>query len=71
MSKFIEIKCINSKNRRLINTKYIEEIVEIGKNSCRIYMAFSVPNATDQDYFEVDMSYDEVIKEIKWGTVRE
>lgn len=69
--KFIEIKCIGCEKRRLINTKYIEEIVEINENSCRIYMAFSVSNATEQDYFEVNMSYDEVVKEIKWGTVRE
>ncbi len=71
MSKFIEIKAFGCENRRLINIKHIEEVVEIDENSCRIYMAFSVPNAEEQDYFEVDMSYDEVVKEIKWGTVRE
>ncbi len=67
MSGFIEIKAFNCENRRFINIKHIEEVVEVDKNECRIYMAFSVPDATEQDYFEVDMPYDEVVAMIKKG----
>lgn len=65
MSKFIEIKAFGSENRRFVNTKHIEEVVEVDENMCRIYMAFSVPDADEQDYFEVDMPYDEVVAMIK------
>lgn len=51
--------------RRLLNVRHIEEVCEIGEHHCDIYMAFNCPNATDQDYFQVRQSYDEIVALIK------
>ena len=67
MSGFIEICPIFNRSRRFINIKHIEEVVEIDENSCRIFMAFNVPDATEQDYFDVDKPYDEIVSMIKKG----
>lgn len=67
MSGFIEIRPIFNNSRRFINIKHIEEVVEIDENSCRIFMAFNVPDATEQDYFDADKPYDEIVSMIKKG----
>ena len=64
MREFIEIVC-RDKHRRLLNVKHIEEVYEISENSCIIYMAFNVPYATEQDYFEVQKPYDEIVSLIE------
>lgn len=66
MSSFIEIKTAGAQ-RRLINTRYIEEVVDMGSAGCRVFMAFSVPNAIDQDYFDVCQSYEEIVSLIMDG----
>ena len=64
MSGFIEIICSNDK-RRLLNIRHIEEVVETEtKGKCLINMAFTCPNAIEQDYFEVKESYDAIIQKI-------
>lgn len=67
MSGFIEILPTSNKNRRFINIKHIEEVVEVDEKHCRIFMAFNVPDAMEQDYFEVDKPYDEIVSMIKKG----
>ena len=67
MSEFIDIHSKYDKNRRFINIKYIEEVVEVDENTCRIFMAFNVPDAIEQDYFDVDNPYDEIVSMIKKG----
>ena len=64
MNGFIEIHCTNGV-RRLINTRYIEEIVEENAEMCSIYMAFNVPDAYEQDHFHVIDDYKELIDKIK------
>ena len=66
MKGFIEIKT-KDKYRRLINIRHIEEVCEKEGGGCSIYMAFNSPMAYEQDYFDVDMSFDEVIDLIKKG----
>lgn len=64
MSGFIEIICADEK-KRLLNIMHIEEVVETEtKGKCLIYMAFTCPDAMEQDYFEVNESYDAVIQKI-------
>ncbi len=70
MSGFIEIIPKWDKKRRFINIRHIEEVVEVDENTCRVFMAFNVPDATEQDYFEVDKPYDEIISMIKKGGVQ-
>lgn len=48
-------------NRRCVNSRYIEEVVEVDENRCFIYMAFNSPNAYEQDYIEVNMPYNEML----------
>lgn len=66
MSNFIEIKC-RDERRRLINVDYIEEVVEREGEGCYIYMAFNCPDCHEQDYFEVDKSYEEIIDMLEYG----
>ena len=65
MSGFI---CIVDKNgkRHCLNARYIEEIAEVDEKSCCIYMAFVCPHANEQDYIEVEISYDSVVDLIEW-----
>lgn len=67
MCGFIEIKAFDADNRRFVNIRHIEEVVEVDKNMCRIYMAFNVPDAVEQDYFEVNQTYDEIVSMIRKG----
>lgn len=64
MSGFIEI--VDKNNcKRLLNIKYIEEVTEkTTKDGCYIYMAFNTPNSTDQDYFDVEESYESLCEKI-------
>lgn len=64
MKGFIEIVGKDGK-KRLLNVRYIEEVCEIGEHHCDIYLAFNCPNATDQDYYQVRQSYDEIVALIK------
>lgn len=69
MSGFIEIIDKN-KNRRLLNVKHIEEIAETTtKDGCYIYLAFNTPNSTDQDYFEVSESYEDIKNKISEAVI--
>ena len=63
MDQFIGVHCNGEK--RLINLRWVEEIRE-DKNYCvTIYFAFTNPNCIEQDYLNVDESYDE-IKRLIW-----
>lgn len=58
MNKFIEVH-VNGKPH-LINARWIEEIFDNA-----IYLAFSEPNAIEQDYIETDETYEQ-LKELIW-----
>lgn len=69
LSGFIEIVG-KDKNRRLLNIRHIEEVTETSdKDICMIYLAFTTPNAIEQDYFEVAESYDTIIGKISDATI--
>ena len=57
MKQFIEIKYKDGK-RTLLNINYIEQVIEHGDGSCTIYIAFNCPNAIEQDFIDVNMTYD-------------
>jgi hypothetical protein len=61
MIKFISITGSDGK-KRILNTNYIEEIVEIDNDSCCIYMAFNCPDAMEQDYFMVNQPYEKIVE---------
>lgn len=66
MDQFIEVHCNGEK--RFINLRWVEEIRE-DKNYCvTIYFAFTNPNCIEQDYLNVDESYDE-IKRLIWRQI--
>ena len=64
MNKFIEVH--EEGNPRLVNLAWVEEIRPMGDKQACIYFAFSVPNHSDQDFLEVDESYNELLSMI-WG----
>lgn len=64
MAEFIEVTEIG--NRRLINLAWVEEIRDVNGHA-QIYFAFNAPYATEQDYMNVDQSYDDVCRRI-WRT---
>lgn len=64
MKGFIEIVTKGNKPR-LINVRYIEEVAEVDKNHCEIYMAFNNPTAYEQDHYYVPMSYDIIVELIR------
>ena len=60
MSRFIKV---HRKGRpHLINLDWVEEIREN-----RIYFAFNVPNAVEQDYLEVDETFEQLLKMIVYA----
>lgn len=61
MPKFIEVHHMGEP--RLINLRWVEEIRPVDDQAC-IYFAFSIPNGIDQDYIEVDESYDTLVNRI-------
>ena len=68
MKGFIEIRNEYG-NRILINTKYIEEVrEELHSDSCSIYMAYTCPNAIEQDTYRVNKLYEEIVELIKGAT---
>ena len=69
MSNFIEIVGKEDKKRRFINVNHIEVVTEVNENRCNIYLAFNSPHALEQDYYELDKPYDEVISMIVKGGV--
>lgn len=58
MAEFIEVHC-NGK-RHLINTDWVEEIKENSEHDVTIFFAFTIPNGRDQDYLNVDETYNEI-----------
>lgn len=64
MSKFIEL-CDKNGKRHYMNINYIEEVAECENGGCVIFFAFNCPNATEQDYIEVQKEYDEVVLMIR------
>ena len=64
MKGFIEIVTKGNKPR-LINVRYIEEVAEVDKHHCEIYMAFNSPTAYEQDHYYVHMSYDIIVELIR------
>ena len=65
MNGFIEITPAGGGNRRLINIRHIEEVIENADGACTIYMAFNVPDAIEQDYIDTNNSFDEIVEMIK------
>ena len=63
MAKIIEVTDLDNR-KRLINTRWIEEIWE-GENAT-IYFAFQAENMVDQDSLVVQESYEEVKMKV-WG----
>ena len=69
MDKFIEVH--QNGEKRFINLRWVEEIRE-DKNYCvTIYFAFTNPNCIEQDYLNVDESYDEIKRLIRRQTYNE
>ena len=62
MNKFIEVH--EEGNPRLVNLEWVEEIRPMGDKQACIYFAFSIPNGVDQDFLEVDESYDTLVNRI-------
>lgn len=60
MRGFIEVRG-HYGYRKLLNVSHIEEVREQYDGNCTIYMAFNCPGSTEQDYFEVNQSYDEIV----------
>lgn len=67
MKGFIEIETTTGQ-RRIINIRLIEEVIENRVGTCTIYMAFNVPNATEQDYIDTENSFDEIVELIEGAT---
>lgn len=63
MDQFIEVH--QNGEKRLINLRWVEEIREDKDYYVTIYFAFTNPNSVNQDYLNVDESYDE-IKRLIW-----
>ena len=63
MKQFIEVHCNGEK--RFINLRWVEEIREDKDYCVTIYFAFTNPVLVNQDYLNVDESYDE-IKRLIW-----
>ena len=64
MRGFIEIRNEYG-NKILVNTKYIEEVRENPDDTCTICLAFTRPDANEQDYYEVNKPYEEIISLIE------
>lgn len=64
MKGFIEIVGKDNKTR-LLNVRYIEEVCEIGENHCDIYLAFNLPDAYEQDHYQVRLPYSRVVELIR------
>lgn len=62
MEQFIEVHI--KEGKRLINLRWVEEIRENKDGRATIYFAFNCPNSIDQDYMNVDESYNEILREI-------
>lgn len=63
MDQFIELH--QNGEKRLINLRWVEEIREDKDYCVTIYFAFANPNSVNQDYLNIDESYDEV-KRLIW-----
>ena len=69
MKGFINITSAGGgKKGRLINTRYIEEVIENAGGACTIYLAFNVPHAYEQDHIDTDLSFDEIVELIEGAT---
>ena len=62
MEQFIEVHI--KEEKRLINLRWVEEIRENPDGRTTIYFAFNCQNSIDQDYMNVDESYNEILGEI-------
>lgn len=62
MTNFIEVYCDGT--RRLINTAWIEEIVENFDQRATIYFAFTSPNTYEQDSLYTDEAYSQIQEKI-------
>ena len=62
MEQFIEVHI--NEEKRLINLRWVEEIRENRDGRATIYFAFNCPDSIDQDYMNVDESYNEILREI-------
>ena len=65
MKGFIEIKPAGGGNRRLINIRHIEEVIENADGACTIYFAFNAPDAYEQDNIDTNNSFDEIVAFIR------
>ena len=62
MAKFVELTRTNG-SKVLVNTDYIEAVHAEGyEGRCVVYMAFTCPQATEQDYYTVKESYEDVVQ---------
>ena len=64
MRGFIEIRNEYG-NKILVNIKYIEEVREHPDDTCTIYLAFTCPDANEQDHYEINKPYEEIISLIE------
>lgn len=64
MNGFIEIKSAGGGNRRLVNIRHIEEIIENADGTCKIYFAFICTGAVEQYFIETTQSYEEIKSKI-------
>ena len=65
MAKFIEVTCAGA--HRLINADIIEEVQINWDGGCDIYLAFTCPNAIEQDYLSVKESYSQIRQMLMGG----
>lgn len=63
MAKFIELPLVDGKVV-CVNADYIEEVRECDETKCDVYMAFSCPDAYEQDLYEVNLPYSKVVCQI-------
>lgn len=64
MNGFIEIKPAGGGNRRLINIRHIEEVMECENGSCIIYFACNAPTGIETYHIKPSQSYEEIKSKI-------
>ena len=65
MTKFIEVHYCEMSY--LINLAHVEEIICDTEGKCIIYFAFSIPDATEQEYIIPDETYEQIKGKIFGG----
>lgn len=63
MAKFIELPLVNGETV-CVNVDYIEAVHAVDENTCTVYMAFICPDACEQDYYKVNLSYNKTVSRL-------